>query len=177
MRSTLVSLLVVAVAVAACNGDAALPSGSRGDAIDRRPYAVLVADAWPLQEAVDLADDSPFNAVERPPLEWFAEYVAGSPNGSSMIRLSGHLATFADTRSALQELGFTFGEIPLQHWNGVGGSAPADPASPTIIVLDNASTTLMLLSYELELDQLTTIADKVEGVDQSAWITMGGVIQ
>jgi hypothetical protein len=94
-----------------------------------------------------------------------------------MVRLSGHRATFDTTRAALEELGLALDDVALQHWQAAGGSAPGDPASPTIIVLPNGPSTLMTLSYELDLDQLTEIADTVEGVDQANWIAAGGVIQ
>ncbi|MEJ7722206.1 MAG: hypothetical protein WKF58_18065 [Ilumatobacteraceae bacterium] len=85
-----------------------------------------------------------------------------------MVRVSGHYARFNDTRSTLEGLGFTLDDVPLTQWHRAGGSADADPASPTIILLDNGPITLMVLIYDLDLDQLTTIADTVEGVDQPA---------
>jgi hypothetical protein len=92
-------------------------------------------------------------------LEWYAEYVQSSTNQSSMVRLSGHRATFDETRAALEALGLAFDDVALQHWQALGGSAPDDPASPTIIVLAIGPTTLMTLSYELDLAQLAPIAD------------------
>lgn len=179
------------LAVTACSGDddRTQPSlASNAAATDTAPaanstpsansvYAVLTDDTWTLQEAVDPPADSPIASLERPPLEWYAEYVQSSTSPSSMVRLSGHRATFDETRAALKELGFTLDDVALQHWQAAGGSAPDDPASPTIIVLANGPTTLMTLSYELDLDQLTPITDTVESVDQTTWIAAGGVIQ
>jgi hypothetical protein len=179
VRRLSVLLFGAALAVTACSDDDDLtqPSSSSSAPSEASVYAVVIDDAWTLQEAVDPPADSPIASIERPPLEWYAEYVQSSASESSMVRLSGHQATFDDTRAALEEAGFTFEDISLQHWQGAGGSAPADPASPTIVVLANGAATLMALSYELDLDQLTAVADTIEGVDQSTWVAAGGVIQ
>lgn len=178
VRRLSVLLLGATLAVTGCSDDDLAQSSSRNSAPpDESVYALLTDDDWTLQEAVDPPADAPIASIERPPLEWYAEYVQSSANESAMVRLSGHQATFDETRAALEELGFTLNDISLQQWQGAGGSAPADPASPTIIVVANGETTLMMLSYEKNLDQLMAIADTVEGVDQSTWVAAGGVIQ
>ncbi|HEY9378611.1 MAG TPA: hypothetical protein VIQ02_16155 [Jiangellaceae bacterium] len=178
VRRLSVLLLGATLTVTACSDDdLTQPSSSNSAPPNESVYAVLTDDAWTLQEAVDPPTDAPTASIERPPLEWYAEYVQSSASESAMVRLSGHQATFDDTRAALEDVGFTLDDLSLQHWQGAGGSAPADPASPTIIVLANGETTLMVLSYEEDLDQLTAIADRVEGVDQSTWVAAGGVIQ
>lgn len=182
MRRFLLLLLGATLAGTACGGD------DRSDGLTRPPldagapsvttaYAVLTDATWTLQEAIDPPADAPIASHERPPLAWYAEYVQTSANESSTVRLSGHRATFDETVAALATFGFTFDDIALQRWQAVGGSAPDDPASPTIIVLANGPTTLVMLSYELDLAELTTITDTVEGVDQSGWIAAGGVVQ
>lgn len=177
MRPLSVLLLGATLAVTACSDDdLTQPSSSSSSAPAlESTYAVLTDDAWTLQEAVDPPADAPIASIERPPLEWYAEYVQSSTSESVMVRLSGHQATFDDTRSALEDLGFTLDDLSMQHWRGAGGSA--DPASPTIVVLANGSTTLTALSYELDLDRLTAIAETIEGVDQSTWVAAGGDIQ
>jgi hypothetical protein len=179
VRRLSVLLLGATLAVTACsdNDDLTQPSSSSSAPAPESTYAVLTDDAWTLQEAVDPPADAPIASIERPPLEWYAEYVQSSTSESAMVRLSGHQATFDDTRSALEDLGFTLDDLSMQHWRGAGGSAPADPASPTIVVLANGSTTLTALSYELDLDRLTAIAETIEGVDQSTWVAAGGEIQ
>ncbi|MBA2387673.1 MAG: hypothetical protein H0V69_11385 [Acidimicrobiia bacterium] len=178
MRTARVLLLAATLAVTACSDDDnAQPSSSSSDPSSDSAYAVLTEDAWTLQDAVDPPADAPIVSVEQPPLEWDAEYVRSSASEFAMVRLSGHHATFNDTRSTLEGLGFTLDDVPLTQWHRAGGSADADPASPTIILLDNGPITLMVLSYDLDLDQLTTIADTVEGVDQPAWIAAGGVVR
>ena len=174
------------LAVTACGGDddadLIQPSTARNaPASDSTPaadsvYAVLTDDTWPLQEAIDPPADAPIASLERPPLEWYSEDVQSSTSQSSMVRLSGHRAAFDETRAALEQLGFAFDDVALQHWQAVGGSAPHDH-HPTIIVLANGPTTLMTLSYELGLDQLAPITDTVESGDPANWIAAGGVIQ
>ena len=178
VRRLPILLLGAVLAVTACseNDDLTQPSTNSSAPADESVYAVLTDDAWTLQEAVDPPADAAIASIERPPLKWYSEYVQSSANESAMVRLSGHQATFDDTRSALEDLGFTLNDLSLQHWQGSGGSAPADRGSPTIIVLANGATTLMAFSYELDLDQLTAIANTIEGVDQSTWVAAGGVI-
>ena len=178
MRSVLGPLIAITLTVAACSSDDAAPTASAGESAPAgSAYAVLTNDSWRLQEAVEPSDGSPAFSIERPPLAWYAEYVSESANASAMIRLSGHGATFLDTESALEELGFALDRVPLNDWNAVGGSAPDDTASPAILLLENGSTTLMMLSYEIDLDGLATLANEVGGVDQSTWTEMGGVVQ
>jgi hypothetical protein len=177
MRRLSLLLLGATLAVTACSDDdLTQPSPtSSAPSVSSTPsatsvYAVLTDDTWRLQEA-----DYPIASIER--LEWYAEYVQSSTSKSSMVRLSGHGATFDEIRADLAEVGFVLDDVALQHWQAAGGSAPDDPGGPTIIVLDNGPTTLMTLSYELDLDQLTPITDTIEGVDQTTWIAAGGVIQ
>ena len=167
-------LLVVTLSVAACSDDDATQPSSTSAAATDGSYAVLAADAWALQEAVDPPADAPIASIEQPLLEWYAEYVQSSASASAMVRLSGHHATFDATRTTLEGLGFALDDVSLagRRWFRPGG-----PASPTIIVLANGGTTLMALSYEPNLDQLTTIVDEIEAVDQTTWVAAGGVIQ
>jgi hypothetical protein len=178
MRSALVPFVVIGLAVAACSSDDA---PVRTSAVESAPveseYAVLVSDSWRLQEAVEPSEGSPLTSIERPPLAWYAEYVSLSANASAMIRLSRHRASLADTVLVLEDVGFVLDQVSLNDWNAVGGSAPADPASPAILLLENGSTTLMMLSYEIDLDGLAPLANEVARVDQSTWIETEGVIE
>jgi len=49
--------------------------------------------------------------------------------------------------------------------------------SPKKSVLANGATTLVALSHELDLDQLTAIADTIEALNESTWVAADGVIQ
>ena len=177
MRKTRVLLLAATFAMTACSNANTTRPASSSDAPSWHSYAELTDRAWRLQEAVDPSDDAPIVSVEQPPLEWYAEYVQSSASQHALVRLSAHRATFNDARSTLESRGFHLDEISLRRWHGAAGSADADPASPTVILLDNGPITLIVLSYELDLGQLTMIAESVEGVDQQTWIGAGGVIQ
>jgi hypothetical protein len=145
-------------------------------------YAIVTNDDWSLQEAVDPPEDDPFASAERPPMDWYAEYVRTLPvpGGSEgqMVRLSGHATPISDTRAALTQLGWDFTAIQIEGWDGLGGTNPTDPASPPIVLLeDPGATTLMLLSYELSLDEVAAFAESVEITDEEAWVGAGGVIR
>jgi hypothetical protein len=172
---TLRLLLVAASVVASVGcGDDAESSGD-DDGADE-PYALLSDDAWVLQEAVDPPADDPISSIERPPLDWYAEYVRSSPTESQMVRLSGHRTTFDDARTELEDVGFAFDVIEVDGRRSVGGSAAGDPAGPAVVLLETGSTSLMVLSYELEVDDLAELADAIEAVDETTWVNAGGVL-
>src|SRR4051812_10187322 len=135
----LVALAAVTLVITACS-DAESEDSAQASASGLAPaatsrYALLNDNGWTLQEAIDPPADATIVAAERPPLEWYAEYRPASAAESADVRLSGHQAPLAETRSVLEGLGFSLGHLSLQHWQGVGGSAPDDPASPMIVVL------------------------------------------
>ncbi len=136
-------------------------------------YAAVFGDA-PLRSAVDPPADSPLVAVERPPLEWWAEY--GS-EASVAFRLSSHAAGFGDTINALEEIGFVSQAIALERGPAIGGSFEGDTGAPVLVVIENGSSTLLLVSYELDLVELTAVAARVENVDRATWLALGGVIE
>ena len=138
---------------------------------------MLVDDAWTLQEAVDPPVDDPIASLDRPPLDWYAEYVRSSPTESQMVRLSGHRMTFDEARADLEDLGFEFADIEVDGWRSIGGSATADPVGPAVVLLENGSTSLMVLTYELELDDLAEVAGTIEAVDEATWVDAGGVVR
>ena len=138
-------------------------------------------EEWSPQSAIDPAQDDAFASVERPPMDWYSEHVrtvpvSGGAEGQ-MVRLSGHSASINESRAALEAVGWEFDTMPLDGWEGVGGTNPADPASPAVVLLDHGSTTFMLLSYELTVDEVTAFAGSVEGVDETTWEASDGVIQ
>jgi hypothetical protein len=84
-----------------------------------------------------------------------------------MVRLSGHQATFDRARSELEGVGFALEEVNVKNWTGVGGTTTETGARPTVIVLHNGGSSLMLLSYDLALAALTQLAGAVETVDET----------
>lgn len=145
------------------------------------PYAVVSSDEWTMQSAIDPPQDDALTSVERPPLDWYSEHVRTLPvsggTEGQMVRLSGHSTSIRESRAALEEVGWEFEAVPLDEWEAVGGTNPAESASPAVVLLDHGSMTFMLLSYELTVDEVTAFADAVEAVDEATWKESGGVIQ
>lgn len=167
-RSSVLGLLVM---VGACTDSGGSPE----------PYAVVSDEDWSLQEAVDPPQDDPLTSAERPAVDWYSEHVrtvpvSGGAEGQ-MVRLSGHHASINESRATLEALGWEFEILTLDGWEGIGGTSPADPASPAVVLLDHGSTTFMLLSYELTVDEVTAFAGSVEAVDETTWEASDGVIR
>lgn len=166
------ALTLGAAALAGCSGDDA---ASEVNAASSR-YAVQTDDGWQVQEAVDLADDDPLATRQRPPLDWYAEYVRS--DYTEMVRLSGHDARLSDTRSELEQLGFQFSDVTVPGWeDGVAAEHPADESSPEILLVSSGERTLMALSYDLPPDLLLDFMGSVERAGQDEWVAVGGVIR
>ena len=148
-----------------------------GDASAPPPrFAVADAPGWDLQQAVDPPAADPVAAVDRPPLDWYAEY--GRDDATEMVRLSGHDASLAEARSSLEEVGFAFDEAEVDgHDEALVGWQEADPSGPAVVLLGAGSRVLVLLSYELDGAALTTFGGSVRTVDEQEWIDAGGVVR
>jgi hypothetical protein len=162
---------LVLVVVPACS-DRATQSGP-----NQVSYALIRDPGWTLHEAIDPHPHDPLTTAERPPLDWWAEYVQMSPSESRMVRLSGHRASFAETRAELEMLGFALEDVTAGRWTGARGTSVDDQVGPQVVVLDAEGWSLLMLSYELELGPLTELAAAVEVVDESTWVSAGGVIR
>jgi hypothetical protein len=155
-------LLLLAVVLLGCLGAV----GCTGDGADRRAssqvgrdYVVLRDPAWRLQEAIRPRAEDLIAQLERPPMTWYAEYVRSpTPTESQMVRVSGHRAGAARARAELEAVGFSFAPVPVASWDAVGGNAPDDPSSPSMLVLDNGRSSVLVLSHELDLDELADVA-------------------
>lgn len=133
-------------------------------------------DGWQVQEAVDLATDDPLATRQRPPLDWYGEYVRS--DYTEMVRLSGHAASLTDTRSKLEELGFEFRDVTIPGWeDGVAGSQPGDESSPEVLLVSSGKRTLMALSYDVPSEVLFEFMESVERSERDAWVDAGGVIR
>jgi hypothetical protein len=143
------------------------------------PYAVVSDADWLLQEAVDPPQDDALTSTQRPAMDWYSEHVRTLPipGGAEgqMVRLSGHSASIDETGAAL--VGWEFDSITVDGWEAVGGTNPSDPTAPAVVLLDNDSTTFMLLSYELTVDEVAAFGGSVEAVDEATWEASGGVIR
>ena len=157
---------LVCLALVACgDDDSASETTVTASGGSPTSYAILSSEAWSLQEAVDPPEDDPLASTEQPPVDWYSEHVrtvpaAGGTEGQ-MIRLSGHSASINEARTALEGLGWAFDSVAVDGWEGVGGTSPSDPGSPAVVLLDNGSTTFMLLSYELTVDELAELTGSV----------------
>lgn len=169
-----VSLAVLLMVAPACRAESTSNQGARRA---EHRYAVLHDGAWRLQEAVDPPPDDHGASIERPPLDWYAEYVPATSSSGQALRLSGHQASFHRARSELEDLGFILDEVDVENWTGVGGTTAESGARPTLVLLHNGRSSLMLLSYEIELGALTRLAGAIETVDEKAWTDGGGVVR
>lgn len=161
-----------AAALAGCSGD---DGGADVDAASD-PYAGQTDGDWQVQEAVDLAADDPLATRERPPLDWYGEYVRS--DHTEMIRLSGHDASLGEARSEYEQLGFELSDVTVRGWgHGVAGNHPTDASSPEVLLVPSGSRTLMALSYDVPLEVLLEFMGSVEGAERDEWVDAGGVIR
>jgi len=176
-------LLALVFSGGACSGDEArtgeAPTSARRGARDEAArYAVLDDPSWRLQEAVRPGAGDPLRSVERPPLVWYAEYVAApTPSEGLMVRLSGHDVPAAQARAALEAVGFELGPVAVAGWSATGGSSPADPSGPDVLLLDHGPGSFLLLSYEVDVEALARLAARLRVLDEQGWVRVGGVLR
>jgi hypothetical protein len=173
------SLCTIAVAtlVSGCSPGAEKTSRSVGRGDAGRHYALLADDRFELQEALDPPAGDPLTSIERPLLDWYAEYVRSSETSSQMVRISGHQTTFDQSRVQLEDKGFQFRDVTVEGWRAIGGSIPGDSPGEAVLVLENGESSLAVLSYELTLDDLVALAAKIEPASAARWVRAGGVIR
>lgn len=161
-----------AAALTACSDDDA--ASDVNAAVDR--YAVQTDDDWQPQEAVDLAADDPLTTRERPPLDWYGEYVRS--DHTEMVRLSRHDADLGDARSELERMGFELSDVTVPGWGeGLAGNQPADASSPEVLLVPFGEHTLMALSYDVPPEVLLDFMGTVEGAGRDEWVDTGGVLR
>lgn len=119
-------------------------------------HALLFDGAWALQEAVDPPADDPFAAHDKPPLEWWAEYVRAEGPARQLVRLSGHRGSLDQVRAQLQPHGSRFADVAVDGWRAIGATEQ-DPVSPAILALDDGPWSVQLLSYDLTIDELAAL--------------------
>lgn len=152
--------MLVRLALAVALSAAALAGCSDDDAagdVDALAgtYAVQTDDGWEVQEAVDPAAGDPRTESERPPLDWYAEYVRS--DYTEMVRLSSHEANISETRAELERLGFEFSDAVIPGGrDGVAGRSPGDQSSPEV---------------------LSAFMGSIEGATRDEWLDAGGVIR
>lgn len=167
-----VAVALSAVALVGCSGD----DDANGLGATSDTYALQTDDGWQTQEAVDLAADDPLATRQRPPLDWYGEYVRS--DYTEMVRLSGHDTGLSDARSELEQLGFQFSDVIVPGWEeGAAGNHPADESSPEILLVASGERTLMALSYDVLPTVLLDFMGSVEAADLDEWVDAGGVIR
>jgi len=170
------ALVLAAVLIAGCGVTAGGDRTERGRQADQR-YALLRAERWKFNEAIDLADGDPLASIDRPPVDWYAEYERSSASRSEMVRLSGHRASLDEHRAELEKVGFELSDVDVEGRRAIGGSDRDDAASPAVLLLEQGGRSLLLLSYDLSLEELARLSEHLEPADRAAWLAAGGVIR
>ena len=168
----------IVAAVASCSsthGSSSAPTDAGGVAAGR--YALLTDGAWKLQEAVDFAANDPNASVEKPAVDWYDEYVRSTRTSSQMVRVSGHLADFNQSRAEIEKLGIALHEVTINGWRAVGGLISDVSPPGALLVLDHGSSAIEMLSYELSLDELSALASRIKLADSATWIRAGGIVR
>jgi hypothetical protein len=159
----------------------ATPSSTR--ATTTKTYALLVDPAWTLKSAVDPPSNDPVASMEQPPVDWYDEYehfsgplAPGTSVIGQSVRISGHATNLARTEALLTAKGFKSRGADAKGWRAVHLRIPGDTPQ-AVIVLDRGTSVLMVLSYELTIEELARLASTIKLVDRSHWISAGGVVQ
>lgn len=146
------------------------------------PYALLDAEGWALQKAVDWPPDNILAGIEPVPSDWWAEYQRLESPASGVtvgqgVKLTG-LAVGLDTyRAAMEALGFTFGPVETSSGAGLTGTTAEEGAAPVIVVVPLGDGTLELLSYDLSSEELVALVAGTRTVDDAAWRAAGGEVR
>lgn len=146
---------------------------------DAGPYFLVGNRDWRFKEAIDYPEDGALSGGSEPSLDWYAEYERFTPpadDGSFegvSLRMSGHHAALDEHLDELR--GFDPTEREIDGTRAFVGTGPdGAPTVVTVAVVDDY--TLMLLSYGLDLEELTDAAAVVERVCQPAWVEAGGQV-
>lgn len=184
-KARTVLLVLIAVLIASCGGDdssdqvVGAPGGNDMCPEDEGsgPYFLYEEDGWDFRSGADYPpDSSPLERVE-PSLDWFVEYerFSPSPDGGTVegvsLRLSGHGTGIDDQREEL--LGFQSEEAEIAGRAAYTGASPEGEPTAVGIAVDD-DYTVMLLSYGLDMEELTETASRIEQACQARWIEAGG---
>ncbi len=93
-----------------------------------------------------------------------------------MVRLSGHDATVAESRAALEAVDFSFEQVDVAGFDlALSGRSEVDGSGPSVLLLSGGPGTLILLSYEVGIEELAVFAGTVEAANEDEWRASGGV--
>lgn len=170
-----VCAFALTVFVGGCSSDPKTTTPPSSDAA--RHYALLADPAWTLHEAIDLRADDPLAATEHPALDWYDEYERSpSATESQTVRVSGHDATFEASQREFEGRGYELSDVTIAGWQAASAFLPGDTPH-SLLVLDNGDSSLLVLSYELSLADLSALAEKIRPANAATWIAAGGVIR
>ncbi len=144
------------------------------------PYALLEADGWTLQDAVDWPPGNILAGVEPVPSDWWSEYQrleypGGGVTVSQGVKVTGFAAGLDAYRQAMERVLFTFRTVETASGEGLVATS-ADPVGPAIVAVPLGGGTLELLSYDLTTDELVALVARTRTVDLDAWRAAGGKV-
>ena len=176
MRRAAVVVVALTALLGACGDSGPGESSAELDPTSECTRFVLFEDAdWTFREAVDYPEDS--GAWPEPGLDWYSEFERFTPLSDGAVegvslRVSGHELGIDDLRDQLPgiELEDHGGNAQLLTGSGIDGQ-PSVVAKPV-----SDSYTLLLLSYELDVEELVQVISETRPVCQQEWVEAGGQI-
>ena len=170
-----IRVCVVAGVLASCSSAAPPTAPTAGEASPLQSlYFVTGAPGWPAaKEAYKPRPDDPITSRSEPTLDWYAEHERfRDPSHSQAVRLSGHHVPIAQLESSLTGL-----KLRSRPVRGVQARAGSAPGGPQIVLLPvSPRYTVMVLSYELNIEELIEWTKALRAVDEAGWLAAGGVI-
>jgi hypothetical protein len=133
------------------------------------PYLLRPPDEeWRLVSAFDLLAPSP----GEPSLDWVADFERHPANAPDRVRVSGHVGDLDDMVEELS--GFALDHVGVGALPGLAGRGPD---GPSVVIIGLGDGTVMTLSYELSVDELTEWAGGLDTVTPEEWVAAGGEIE
>ena len=141
---------------------------------DAAPYLAHPQGRWELREAVEPAPSNPALDTE-PSLRWWAEYEDPPeplPGEGRAVRLSEHtrgVEALLDGQPGLSSEPTTVGSFD-------GRAATSSEGLAEILFVVGENRTVVVLSYQLSVDELRAWAERLRPLSARQWIAMGGTI-
>ena len=92
-----------------------------------------------------------------------------------MVRVSGQDTPLAESRSDLESKGFVFDDRTVAGRPAAVGAHPDDTLQ-AFLIIDNGTSSIVVLSHDLTRDELAALAETLRPADQTAWADAGGQI-
>jgi hypothetical protein len=172
-RAVALSLAIVLVgAIAGCgdDGEATEVTGTTGVEEDVA-YALAEVDGWATGEHLDPDAAATPSLPGDPAMDWYSSYVrlvaTDDITTSSSVRVSGHALEMTALAEALP--GRTFEPASVGSFEARFGEPPAETEPAVILLALDEESALMVLSYELRLDELASWAEQLRVVSDEEW--------